>query len=67
MARAKKKTEEPETRELWHLESKDMTKDGLKASFSSSLQYGLAKDRFTATSHDNFMALGMSLIFPWNS
>ena len=39
----------------------DMSKDGLKASFSSCLQYGLAKDQYTATSHDNFMALGMAL------
>ena len=62
MTQAKKSTEEKkETQELWHLEHKDMTKDGIKHSFSASLQYGLAKDRFTATSHDNFMALGMAL------
>ncbi|OGX13865.1 MAG: glycogen phosphorylase, partial [Omnitrophica bacterium RIFOXYB12_FULL_50_7] len=61
MPSTKKKDVEKESEELWHLEHKDMTKDGLKESFSSSLQYGLAKDRFTATSHDNFMALGMSL------
>ncbi len=61
MATAKKKDERKENPELWHLETKDMTKDGLKESFSASLHYGLAKDRFTATSHDNFMALGMSL------
>ncbi|MEI7751550.1 MAG: glycogen/starch/alpha-glucan phosphorylase [Candidatus Omnitrophota bacterium] len=58
----KKKTiPKKENQALWHSEHMDMTKDGLKASFSASLQYGLAKDRFTATSHDNFMALGMSL------
>ncbi len=61
MPRAKKKTEETIAPELWHLEHKDMSKDGLKASFSSCLQYGLAKDQYTATSHDNFMALGMAL------
>jgi starch phosphorylase len=61
MARAKKKIEDKEVRELWHLQPKDMTKDGLKESFSSCLQYGLAKDQYTATTHDNYMALGMAL------
>ncbi len=61
MPRTKKKSQESEIKELWHLEHKDMTKDGIKESFGSSLQYGLAKDKFTATSHDNFMALSMSL------
>lgn len=61
MARTKKKVEEKAAPALWHLPHKDMTKDGIKESFSSCLQYGLAKDKFTATSHDNFMALGMAL------
>ncbi|HNX68972.1 MAG TPA: glycogen/starch/alpha-glucan phosphorylase [Candidatus Omnitrophota bacterium] len=63
MSRAKKKIQEPEpeVKELWQPEHKGMTKEGLKLSFSSSLQYGLAKDQYTATSRDNFMALGMSL------
>jgi len=61
MPREKKKVEEKVVPELWHLEHKDMSKDGLKSSFSSCLQYGLAKDQYTATSHDNFMALGMAL------
>jgi starch phosphorylase len=61
MPRAKKKVEEKATPELWHLQHKDMTKDGLKDSFSSCLQYGLAKDQYTATTHDNYMALGMAL------
>ncbi len=61
MANVKKNDGKKENQELWRLGQKDMTKDGLKESFSSSLQYGLAKDRFTATSHDNFMALGISL------
>ncbi len=61
MPREKKKAEEKVAPELWHLEHKDMSKDGLKASFSSCLQYGLAKDQYTSTSHDNFMALGMAL------
>ena len=61
MPREKKKTEEKQSPELWHLQHKDMTKDGLKESFSSCLQYGLAKDQYTATSHDNYMALGMAI------
>ena len=61
MPSAKKKDVKKENGELWHLEHKDMTKDGLKESFSSCLQYGLAKDQYTATPHDDFMALGMAL------
>ena len=57
----KKNISKKESRELWHFEHKDMTKDGIKESFSSCLQYGLAKDQYTATSHDNYMALGMAL------
>jgi len=61
----KKKTPAASTAEdvkqLWHLAPKDMTKDGVKESFSSCLQYGLGKDRYTATSRDDFMALGMAL------
>jgi len=61
MARTKKKVEEKESRELWHVGHKDMTKDGIKASFSACLQYGLAKDQYTSTPHDDYMALGMAL------
>ncbi|MFA5167499.1 MAG: glycogen/starch/alpha-glucan phosphorylase [Candidatus Omnitrophota bacterium] len=61
MPSAKKKDVKKTNGELWHLEHKDMTKDGLKESFSSCLQYGLAKDQYTATPHDDFMALGMAL------
>lgn len=61
MPRTRKKIESTETKELWHIEQKDMTKDGIKASFSEGLQYGLAKDQYTATSRDNFMALGIAL------
>ncbi len=45
----------------WHITSKDMTKDGIKESFAERLEYGLAKDQYTATKHDNYMALGMTL------
>lgn len=61
MPREKKKNTEKEAHELWHLQHKDMTKDGIKDSFSSCLQYGLGKDQYTSTSHDDFMALGMAL------
>lgn len=59
----KKKLPDPEKekKELWHIAPRDMTKEGIKESFSAGLQYGLAKDQFTATSHDNFMALGIAL------
>lgn len=50
-----------DVKELWHLAPKDMTKEGMKESFSSCLQYGLAKDQYTATSHDDYMALSMAL------
>lgn len=48
-------------KEPWVLVHKDMTKDGLKTSFRSSLFYRLAKDQFTTTSHDDFMALSMAV------
>ncbi len=60
----KKVSSKPATedvKKLWHITPKDMTKEGIKESFASSLQYGRAKDRYTATSRDNFMALGMAL------
>ncbi|HTL48833.1 MAG TPA: glycogen/starch/alpha-glucan phosphorylase [Verrucomicrobiae bacterium] len=52
----KKKTNGP-----WQLVHKDMTKEGLKTSFWSSLYYALAKDRYTTTSHDDFMALAITV------
>ncbi len=61
MARVSKKISKVEARELWHPDHTNMTKDGIKRSFASNLQYGLAKDQYTATQHDNFMALGIAL------
>ncbi len=63
MPKSQKKTQErvarEDVKELWHITPQSMSKDGIKKSFGSSLQYGLAKDRYTATLRDNFMALGM--------
>lgn len=61
MTRDSKKSSKVEVKELWHPDHKNMTKDGIKRSFSSNLQYGLAKDQYTATQRDNFMALGIAL------
>ncbi|HOG24253.1 MAG TPA: hypothetical protein PK590_06360, partial [Candidatus Omnitrophota bacterium] len=64
MPKAKKvssKRAHEDVKKLWHINPLDMTKEGIKKSFASSLQYGRAKDRYTATSRDNFMALGMAL------
>lgn len=61
MPNSRRKIQEVEPKELWHLAHQDMSKDGIKASFSAGLQYGLAKDQYTATSRDNFMALGIAL------
>lgn len=40
---------------------KDMTKDGLKISFIANREYGLAKDKYTATMHDDFMATSIAV------
>ena len=47
--------------EPWELVHKDMTKEGLKTSFCSSLYYSLAKDRYTTTQHDTYMALALAV------
>ncbi len=47
--------------EPWEVVYKDMTKEGMRTSFSSSLFYQLAKDRFTTTTHDDFMALSIAV------
>ncbi len=40
---------------------KDMTKDGIKTSFQSNLEYTLAKDQYTATAHDDYWALALAI------
>ncbi|MBI4845081.1 MAG: glycogen/starch/alpha-glucan phosphorylase [Candidatus Omnitrophica bacterium] len=38
-----------------------MTKDGVISSFKDNRQYFLAKDQYSATKYDNFMAMAMSI------
>jgi starch phosphorylase len=41
--------------------SKDMSKRGIKYSFLDKLQNTLAKDQYTATDNDNFLALSLAI------
>jgi len=45
----------------WNFSNKEMTKEALKLSFQMNRQYTLSKDQYTATMHDNFMALSMAV------
>jgi starch phosphorylase len=40
---------------------KDMTKDGIRLSFIANREYNLAKDKYTATMHDDFMATSIAV------
>ncbi len=40
---------------------KDMTKDGIKLSFVANREYNLAKDKYTATLYDDFMATSIAV------
>ncbi len=40
---------------------KDMTKNGVRISFIANREYGLGKDKYTATRHDDFEALALSV------
>lgn len=40
---------------------KDMTKNGIKLSFTANREYALAKDKYTATRYDDFVALALSV------
>ncbi|MCM8760868.1 MAG: glycogen/starch/alpha-glucan phosphorylase [Candidatus Omnitrophica bacterium] len=40
---------------------KDMTKDGLRLSFVANREYTLAKDRYTATTFDDYLALSFAI------
>lgn len=40
---------------------KDMTKDGVKLSFVANREYTLAKDKYTATTHDDYLALSLAV------
>ncbi len=45
----------------WTPIHKDMTKDGIRLSFQVNREYTLAKDQYTATAYDNFLALSIAL------
>jgi starch phosphorylase len=45
----------------WFTNNKEMTKEALKLSFQMNRQYTLSKDQYTATMHDNFMALSLAV------
>jgi len=45
----------------WANEHKAMTKRGLQLSFQVNREYTLAKDEYTMTPHDNYLALAFSL------
>ena len=40
---------------------KDMTKNGVKLSFIANREYGLGKDKYTATMYDDFLAASISV------
>jgi len=44
----------------WDPIYKGMSKEALKTSFRNNRQYTLAKDKYTATSYDNFMAMAIA-------
>src|SRR5580698_6239927 len=45
----------------WFTSNKEMTKEALKLSFRMNRQYTLSKDQYTATMHDNYMALSLAI------
>ena len=45
----------------WFVSNKEMTKEAFKMSFQMNRQYTLSKDQYTATMHDNFMALSLAI------
>ncbi|MFH1458842.1 MAG: glycogen/starch/alpha-glucan phosphorylase [Candidatus Omnitrophota bacterium] len=45
----------------WTAIKKEMSKEGLERSFKDDRQYILAKDEYSATPHDNFMALALAV------
>src|ERR1700733_2514566 len=45
----------------WFVSTKEMTKEALKLSFQMNRQYTLSKDQYTATMHDNYMALSLAI------
>jgi starch phosphorylase len=51
----------PKKQDDWFVSNKEMTKGSLKLSFLMNRQYTLSKDQYTATMHDNFLALSMAV------
>ncbi len=45
----------------WTVMHKEMTRKGIKLSFQANRQYALAKDQYTATLHDDFMAISITI------
>jgi len=45
----------------WVISNKEMTKEALKLSFQTNRQYTLSKDQYTATMHDNYLALSLAI------
>ena len=52
----KKEIEQP-----WLTIHKDMTKKGIQLSFQVNREYTLAKDQYTATEYDNYLALSIAI------
>ncbi|MCD4780378.1 MAG: glycogen/starch/alpha-glucan phosphorylase [Candidatus Omnitrophica bacterium] len=57
----KKKKAKTENDFDWVNVHKDMSKEGLKLSFFADRQYSLAKDQYTSTAYDNYMALAITV------
>ncbi len=45
----------------WVTVHREMSKEGIKVSFKESRQYVMAKDQYSATKHDNFMSIAVSI------
>lgn len=45
----------------WLIIHKDMTKKGIELSFQVNREYTLAKDQYTATAYDNYLALSIAI------
>jgi starch phosphorylase len=45
----------------WITVRKDMSRGGIEQSYYANLEYTLAKDKFTATSYDRFLALALTV------
>ncbi|MBF0570290.1 MAG: glycogen/starch/alpha-glucan phosphorylase [Candidatus Omnitrophica bacterium] len=52
---------DPNKKNDWVIFNKGMTKEALKLSFQGNRQYTLSKDQYTATMHDNYLALSLAI------